>query len=273
MSDKPSTLEDWDDPLDGRILQTSDSQAENHSQTESFIARTPWEIPEKPDRDQSGIEKDPEIITLEDAMADLADQRYELMGHGTSIINSAESIIRQGLLVGGISRSTDIDSNFDRLDWDYVSIKESLDHWKHKDAKYIAIFRVPVKYKLPFHNDSKEQYSAYYHDGTDRVVLASKNIADSDGGWGEDDQDSRFNPEGVYEGDYFYGFYDAGSGNIHKNPNYHGSLDSSVDVEYMENVYGDIKSNFSKRMTEAERLDWLKVASIYYDYKPEDHNN
>jgi hypothetical protein len=272
MSDKLDMSEDWGEPNDGRMLQASDALPENKMQPNSIIIPTPWEIPVKPDRDQPGNEKDLEIITLEDAMADLADLRYELMGHGTPTKDTAESIVRQGLVVGGTARDTDIDTNFIRLDWDYELMKQGLDHWKHNDAKFIAILRVPVKYKLPFLTNSKEQYSAYYHNGTDRVVLASKNLDDDDhGGWEEEDQDSRSNPEGVYEGDYFYGFYDANTGKIHKNPNYHGSLDSSVDVEYVESVYGQIKSSFLETMSEDEIPGWLNAASVYYDYKPEDY--
>lgn len=202
-----------------------------------------WELPEKPAREIEEIDETGEVVDLLEAMEDFRDKRYELLGHGTVSAELAEKIMNEGVEVGGSGRDTDIDGNFYYLDHDDGKLKEALDRWQHKEAQQIALVRVPVKYKLPFGNFKKDTYGVFYHD----------------------EEEGR----GKYEGDYVYGWYDAGSGMVHKNANYHGNLDDEEDVAYMEEVYQGIKQSYLEQLPEEERGDWEELTKMYYDYTPE----
>lgn len=231
---------EWNMGDDGTERATWDDVAEMAGFEES--EQEVWQLPKKPVREAERLEGAGEIVDLAELMGELQDGRYELMGHGTVSADVAKKIIREGVKVGGPGRDTDIDSNFFYLDHDYEGLKGTLDNWQHKNARQIALMRVPVRYKLPFGNFKKDTYGVFYHD-------------EGDGG--------------VYEGDYVYGWYDADSGMVHKNADYHGDLDNAADVEYMEKVYQDIKQSYLEQLPEDERGDWEELAKMFYDYTPE----
>lgn len=231
-----------------------------------------WDIPEKPERPPNDIKKEEEIISLEQASQELLDGRYELFGHGTISSDFAISILGQGLLAGGYDRDTDMDSNFLPLGGnDLENLEDSLNHWGHKDAQFIVLFRVPVKYKLPFRYGTKEMYSVFYHNGQDDIEREANNEPEDDG-WDEEESSDDLDSDsikGVYESNYIYGYYDANTGFVHKNSSYNGSLDNPADVAYMESVYDSIKSEYLSTIPEGERQNWKNRAKFYYEYQPE----
>lgn len=208
-----------------------------------------WQLPEKPAREAERIDEAGEIVDLSEVMEDLRDKRYELLGHGTVSAELAEKIMNEGVEVGGLGRDTDTDSNFVYLKHNYGDLKETLDHWRHNEAREIVLMRVPVKYKLPFGSHQKDTYGVFYHD--------------------EEEHGNYGGSRGKYEGDYIYGWYDAGSGKVHKNANYHGDLDNEDDAEYMEKAYQGIKQSYLEQLPEDERAGWEAYTKMYYDYEPE----
>lgn len=114
-------------------------------------------IPEKPLREKMDRPIIEEVVSLKESISDLSDMRYELLGHGTSSESSVKSIMEEGLLV----KDSDIHSNAIPLPREEQELKEDLDSWKHRDSKYIALLRFPVKYKLPF-DSSEKVYGVFF---------------------------------------------------------------------------------------------------------------
>lgn len=210
-----------------------------------------WKLPEKPAREGEVQRENTEVLKLEEVMTDLGDGNYELLGHGTVSAELAERIMIEGVEVGGPERDTDTDSNFGYLSHKFETLRDELDTWRHNAAQQIVLLRVPVKYKLPFGSHNQNTYGVFYHDQED------EQSAESDG------------QRGVYESDYVYGWYDAGTGEVHKNANYHGDLNNPEDVAYMEKVYEGIKQSYLEQLSDDEREDFEAVAKMYYDYQPE----
>lgn len=293
MTDQPSENQDIEvlepqavettAPLGGSLTITEDDDwgevTPKDSSDTTFVNKTLdkpvpsyWDIPDKPERPQNDIKKEEEIISLEQASKDLLDGRYELFGHGTISSDFAISILRQGLLAGGEGRATDMDSNFLPLGGnDLENLEDSLNHWGHKDAKFIVLFRVPVKYKLPFRYATKEMYSVFYHNGQDNIEIEANNESEDDGLDEEEKSEDWYSShdKGVYESNYIYGYYDANTGLVHKNTRYNGSLDNPTDNAYMQSVYDSIKSDYISTIPEGERQSWENRAKFYYDYQPE----
>ncbi len=243
---------DWGEKVDWGTGETAvektatwNEVAEMAGQFDENDQKRVWGLPEKPVREVERKQNGGETVKLDEAMEELQDGRYELLGHGTTTVDLAERIMNEGVEVGGSGRDTDIDSNFYYLDHDYENLKKTLDNWQHEEAQQIVLVRVPVKYKLPFAGLGKNTYGVFYHDKDEHGT------------------------KGVYEGDYVYGWYDAESGMVRKNANYHGSLDNEEDVKYMEEVYQGIKQSYLETLPEDEREDWEELTKMYYDYVPE----
>ena len=168
---------------------------------QSHIERTAEENEQKP----GGVKPWGEIKEVFD------DDRYEILGHGTTSSENAESIVAEGLNVGDESgyfaRDVDVLANFCPLaNNDTERMHNFLNNWEHKNAKQIVLYRIPIKYKSA-PGSSVAAYVPFYT-GDDRV--------------------------GVYDKEYAYGWYDAEKDEVHLNPNYHGDLDDEKDVAYLE---------------------------------------
>lgn len=232
---------EWDDPEDSTITYDDLKNVPfAGEQTETLAPQ--YIIPPKPPRETTP-DLQSEIISLEEVMTDLSDPRYELLGHGTKT-ELIPQILQEGIRAGGDGRDTDIDSNFYALNHELESLQNTLNHWQHNDAKQIVLFRPPLKYKLASPSQhSKSTYGVFFHDSTEPGV-------------------------GYYEPEYIYGWYDASSGLVSKNSNYHGNLDDPSDVAYLEQVYQDTKSSYLQSIPEADRADYELANNIYYQYEP-----
>ncbi len=189
-------------------------------------------FPEKPLREEMDRPIIEEVVSLKEAISDLSDMRYELLGHGTSSESSAKSIIEEGLFV----KDSAILSNASPLFREEHELKECLDSWRHRDSKHIALLRFPVKYKLPF-SFSEKMYGVFFE-------------------------------KRKYEREYIYGYYDANTGMVHKNPRYRGNLDKEEDVKYMETVYSNICDVVLDSLRGDMRESWDQQRKTFYDYKP-----
>lgn len=239
---------DWDDGDVGESDWDNDSEEIDYSKgsvTSRLLERkTNFKIPEKPLREEKDRPVIEEVVSLKESISDLSDMRYELLGHGTSFESNAKSIIEGGLLV----KDPSILSNAIALPRQEQELKECLDSWKHRDSKYIALLRFPVRYKLPF-DSSEKGYSVFF---------AKVNS-----------ESSHHEIAGIYEGEYIYGYYDANTGMVHKNSRYRGNLDNEEDVKYMETVYSNICDVVLDSLRGDERESWDQLRkTLYYDYKP-----
>lgn len=139
------------------------------------------------------------------------DERYEILGHGTSSAERADSILAEGLHVGDTTgympRDTDIFANFMPLgNNDPDTMRGAMENWPHRDSKQIVLYRIPWQYKSA-PGSSVAAYVPFY-------------TGDS--------------KAGTYDKEYAYGWYDVENGTMHLNPDYHGDLDNEKDVAYLE---------------------------------------
>lgn len=239
---------DWDDGDVGGNWESNSEETDFSKDTSSSHILTEktgsdFEIPEKPLRGEMNRPIIEEVVSLHDAVSDLSDMRYELLGHGTSSESNAKSIMEGGLLV----KDSYILSNAISLPREEQELKEYLDSWGHRDSKYIALLRFPVKYKLPF-DSSEKVYGVFFEK------------VNSESSYDE--------VRGKYEREYIYGYYDVNTGMVHKNPRYHGNLDNEEDVQYMETVYSDICDVVLDSLRGDERESWDQQRKTFYEYKP-----
>jgi|GEM_PF-6410486 len=203
-------------------------------------------------------EEKAEVVPLAEVLKELSDPRYEELGHGTTSAENAESIMEKGLQVGGFGRDSSISGNFLALSNDNPdNLSDTINKWQHKNAKQIILFRVPVKYKLPaglFLDQSDPTGSSMNY-----PVFYTPNKDDGDG----------YGVEGTYNSDFVFGWYDADSGQVHKNPNYRGDLDNPDDVAKMEESYRQAKQAALKKITDNDqREEFLGYANAWHNYDP-----
>lgn len=72
---------EWNDPEDSTMTY-DDLKDVPFAGEQTETSESQYIIPPKPPR-ETAPDTQPEIISLEEAMADLSDPRYELLGHGT----------------------------------------------------------------------------------------------------------------------------------------------------------------------------------------------
>ncbi len=240
---------EWDVGDVGEIDWDDDSEETDYSKgfgTDPILIRktgSDYKIPEKPLREEKDRPIIEEVVSLKEAISDLSDMRYELLGHGTSSELNVKSIIEGGLLV----KDPSVLSNAIPLYRKEQELKECLDSWRHKDSKYIALLRFPVKYKFPF-SSSEKIYSVFFT---------------------KVNSESSYNEvAGIYEGEYIYGYYDANTGMVHKNSRYRGNLDKEEDVKYMEAVYSNICDVVLDSLQGDDRESWDQLRKTFYDYNP-----
>ncbi|HOZ44841.1 MAG TPA: hypothetical protein PLN39_02455 [Candidatus Dojkabacteria bacterium] len=244
---------DWDDGDIGESDWDDNSEETDYSKnpaTSLILAGkidSDFKIPEKPLREEKDRPIVEEVVSLQEAISELSDMRYELRGHGTSSESNAKSILEGGLLV----KYSPILSNAISLPRKEQELKECLDNWEHRDSKYIALLRFPAKYKLPFYS-SEKVYGVFY------------TKVNSDSSYDE--------VEGIYEGEYIYGYYNANTGMVHKNPRYRGNLDKEEDVKYIEKVYSNICDVVRESLQGDERESWDEERKTFYDYNPGEDN-
>lgn len=187
-----------------------------------------------------------EAVPFAEIAKDLEDPRYEELGHGTISAENAQSILNEGLRVGGNDRDTDIDSNFMLLaNNDSEALLNSAENWQHNDAKFIVLYRIPFEYKLPAANMlGSEAYKMFYE----------PNDEDSD------------TASGKYSKDFAYAFLDVSTGIAYKNNAYKGDLDNPKQKVDMENKYRLLRNETASRITDPEdREDFLAIAESWHE--------
>lgn len=187
-----------------------------------------------------------EAVPFAEIAKDLEDPRYEELGHGTVSAENAQSILNEGLRVGGPGRDTDIDSNFMPLaNNDSNALLNSAENWQHNDAKFIVLYRIPFEYKLPMANmHGSETYKMFYEP--------------NDG-----DPDAK---SGKYSKDFAYAFLDVNTGMAYKNNAYKGDLDNPEQKAEMENKYQLLRNETASKITDPEeREGFLAMAESWHE--------
>ena len=187
-----------------------------------------------------------EVVSFAEIAKDLEDPRYEELGHGTISAENAQSILNEGLRVGGPGRDTDIDSNFMPLaNNDSNALLNSAENWQHNNAKFIVLYRIPFEYKLPMANmHGPETYKMFYEP--------------NDG-----DPDAK---SGKYSKDFAYAFLDVNTGMAYKNNAYKGDLDNPEQKAEMENKYQLLRNETaSKIVNPDEREGFLAMAESWHE--------
>lgn len=187
-----------------------------------------------------------EAVPFAEIAKDLEDPRYEELGHGTVSAENAQSILNEGLRVGGPGRDTDIDSNFMPLaNNDSNALLNSAENWQHNDAKFIVLYRIPFEYKLPTANmHGSETYRMFYEP--------------NDG-----DPDAK---SGKYSKDFAYAFLDVNTGMAYKNNAYKGDLDNPEQKAEMENKYQLLRNETASKITDPEeREGFLAMAESWHE--------
>lgn len=187
-----------------------------------------------------------EAVPFAEIAKDLEDPRYEELGHGTVSAENAQSILNEGLRVGGPGRDTDIDSNFIPLaNNDSDALLNSAENWKHNDAKFIVLYRIPFEYKLPTANmHGSETYKMFYEPNN-----------------GDPDAES-----GKYSKDFAYAFLDVFTGVAYKNNAYKGDLDNPEQKAEMENKYQLLRNETASKIVDPEeREDFLAIAESWHE--------
>lgn len=187
-----------------------------------------------------------EAVPFAEIAKDLEDPRYEELGHGTVSAENAQSILNEGLRVGGPGRDTDIDSNFMPLaNNDSNALLNSAENWQHNDAKFIVLYRIPFEYKLPTANmHGSETYKMFYEP--------------NDG-----DPDAK---SGKYSKDFAYAFLDVNTGMAYKNNAYKGDLDNPEQKAEMENKYQLLRNETASKITDPEeREGFLAMAESWHE--------
>lgn len=187
-----------------------------------------------------------EAVPFAEIAKDLEDPRYEELGHGTVSAENAQSILNEGLRVGGPGRDTDIDSNFMPLaNNDSDALLNSAGNWQHKDAKFIVLYRIPFEYKLPTANmHGSETYKMFYEpNGGDPNAQSGK-----------------------YSKDFAYAFLDVSTGVAYKNNAYKGDLDNPEQKAEMENKYQLLRNETASKITDPEeRESFLALAESWHE--------
>lgn len=187
-----------------------------------------------------------EAVPFAEIAKDLEDPRYEELGHGTISAENAQSILNEGLRVGGPGRDTDIDSNFMPLaNNDSNALLNSAENWKHNDAKFIVLYRIPFEYKLPTANmHGSETYKMFYEPND-----------------GDPNAES-----GKYSKDFAYAFLDVSTGVAYKNNAYKGDLDNPEQKTEMENKYQLLRNETASKITDPEeREGFLAMAESWHE--------
>lgn len=187
-----------------------------------------------------------EAVPFAEIAKELEDPRYEELGHGTISAENAQSILSEGLRVGGPGRDTDIDSNFMPLaNNDSNALLNSAENWQHNNAKYIVIYRIPFEYKLPTANmHSSETYGMFYES--------------NDG-----DPDAK---SGKYSKDFAYAYLDVNTGLAYKNNAYKGNLDDPTQKAAMEDKYQLLRNETASKIVDPdERNGFLAMAQSWHE--------
>ena len=187
-----------------------------------------------------------EAVPFAEIAKDLEDPRYEELGHGTVSAENAQSILNEGLRVGGPGRDTDIDSNFMPLaNNDSDALLNSAGNWQHNDAKFIVLYRIPFEYKLPTANmHGSETYKMFYEPND-----------------GDPNTES-----GKYSKDFAYAFLDVSTGVAYKNNAYKGDLDNPEQKAEMENKYQLLRNETASKIADPEeREDFLAMAESWHE--------
>ena len=187
-----------------------------------------------------------EAVPFAEIAKDLEDPRYEELGHGTVSAENAQSILNEGLRVGGPGRDTDIDSNFMPLaNNDSDALLNSAGNWQHNDAKFIVLYRIPFEYKLPTANmHGSESYKMFYEPND-----------------GDPNTES-----GKYSKDFAYAFLDVSTGVAYKNNAYKGDLDNPEQKAEMENKYQLLRNETASKIADPEeREDFLAMAESWHE--------
>lgn len=225
------------------------------SETPRNDTRNEWdtlkEIPFNGDRvnysEQAEQEKQQfEVVSFAEIATELADPRYEELGHGTTSVENARGILQEGLNVGGPGRDTDIDSNFVYLaNNNPDKLRDSIENWEHKDADYIVLYRIPFEYKIPSANmQGAETYSMFYE---------------------PKDNDSNAN-SGKYNKDFAFAYIDVNTGLVYKNNKYKGNLDDPDQKAEMENKYQFLRNETANKIIDPEdREGFLAMAENWHE--------
>lgn len=187
-----------------------------------------------------------EVVSFAEIAKELEDPRYEELGHGTISAENAQSILNEGLKVGGPGRDTDIDSNFMPLtNNDSKALLNSAENWQHNDAKFIVLYRIPFEYKLPMANmHGSETYKMFYEP--------------NDG-----DPDAK---SGKYSKDFAYAFLDVNTGMAYKNKAYRGDLDNPEQKAEMESKYQLLRNETASKIVDPEeREGFLAMAESWHE--------
>ena len=187
-----------------------------------------------------------EAVPFTEIAKDLEDPRYEELGHGTISAEDAQNILNEGLRVGGPGRDTDIDSNFMRLaNNDSDALLNSAENWKHNNAKFIVLYRIPFEYLLPTANRyGSETYKMFYEPND-----------------GDPDVES-----GKYSKDFAYAFLDVSTGVAYKNNAYKGNLDDPEQKAEMENKYKLLRNETASKIVDPEeREGFLAMAESWHE--------
>ena len=187
-----------------------------------------------------------EAVPFTEIAKNLEDPRYEELGHGTISAEDAQSILNEGLRVGGPGRDTDIDSNFMRLaNNDSDALLNSAGNWQHNNAKFIVLYRIPFEYLLPTANRyGSETYKMFYEPND-----------------GDPDTES-----GKYSKDFAYAFLDVSTGIAYKNNAYKGDLDDPEQKAEMENKYKLLRNETASKIVDPEeREGFLAMAESWHE--------
>ncbi|MEE0888142.1 MAG: hypothetical protein U0L97_02920, partial [Candidatus Saccharimonadaceae bacterium] len=173
-----------------------------------------------------------EAVPFAEIAKELEDPRYEELGHGTISAENAQSILNEGLRVGGSGRDTDIQSNFMRLaNTDADALRNAAEDWQHNNAKFIVIYRVPFEYKMPLANQhSSETYGMFYESNNDSSDVES----------------------GKYSKDFAFAYLDVNTGLVYKNSAYKGNLDDPEQKMAMENKYQLLRNETANKIPDPE---------------------
>ena len=227
MSESES-FDDWNN-IDWGDLSEQEEQSEEESSDGLYIdVEVPFkgqlEALEEPHTERTAEEseqKEGGVVEWEKIKEVFNDDRYEILGHGTTSTERADAILSEGLHVGDDSgyfaRDTDIFSNFAPLgNNDPDAMRGAMDHWPHKNSRQIVLYRIPWQYKTA-PGSSVAAYVPFYTGNT---------------------------KAGTFDKEYAFGWYDAADGAIHLNPDYHGDLDNEKDVAYLEREKERIEKHF-----------------------------
>lgn len=187
-----------------------------------------------------------EAVPFAEIAKELEDPRYEELGHGTISAENAQSILNEGLRVGGSGRDTDIQSNFMRLaNTDADALRNAAEDWQHNNAKFIVIYRVPFEYKMPLANQhSSETYGMFYESNNDSSDVES----------------------GKYSKDFAFAYLDVNTGLVYKNNAYKGNLDDPEQKMAMENKYQLLRNETANKIPDPEaREAFLSMAESWHE--------